>query len=252
MAKAPRLPKMPKKPPLRSAAGRAVRAEVLPAKSGLVLRNMAATDYITDPDGRSVRYHYERPDRNYRVVAWATFREWSTADDWHGSRIRHWEAIEVRVRETHADEIYKRKVRDLDVIEEQLDLYRLFLQPLKDPRTGEELIDEKTGLPKLALELPRLDRFVTAYLKLHERGMLLRGDAIHRAEILNQQHVPEPIKERARGPKLERNEQRALVRQLLAAGGGDHAVLDGSVPIRTEQAAGGAEKDAGGGKRKGA
>lgn len=247
MAKTPRRATEPAKP--------AAITKTAP-QAGLgsrVLRAMAATDYITDQQGRSVQFHYERRDRGYAAaVGFAHFKQWSVTDDWHGRRRHFWEEIEVRVREQRADELYAQRLHDLDELTELYAALGAFLRPLRDAK-GKIVIDAATNLPVMPLEMPRADQFLRAYLKLHERLLLLRGEVTSRGETLNAEHVPLPpdkTSQGERGPRLSRGETRALVRKMIeqaqgGAGGGGDALRDGGAQVQAGRAGRG-DEEAGG------
>ena len=215
------------------------RAAVGFAKQSSILRKMAATDFICDPDGHSIRWHYERKDRLYeRTIAWRSFEMWSLKDNWTKRREAYWEQIEARIREHMADEILRRRLIDLEKFEVKLDALDKFLEPMLDD-DGEIIIDDETKLPKYPLKLPDMDKFAAMYLKLHERVMLLRGEATTRSEQLSPVKGDAPLNEHLRGqamiaPKLSRQDARAMARQMLrerepALGGGpDTDVIDAS------------------------
>ena len=85
------------------------------AEQVAILRRIAATDYISDSEGRSMRWHYERKDRFYeRTVAWSTFESWGEKDNWTRRRIEFWEEVESRVRIHMGDENYRYRVKHMD------------------------------------------------------------------------------------------------------------------------------------------
>ncbi len=196
------------------------------AHTSMVLRRMAATDFLADPDGHSTRWHYERKDRAYaETIAWRTFEEWAINDKWVQRRVGYWEEIERRVQEHMADEFLRRRLADLEKFESRLEALDELLNPLRDPVTGIMLRDEKTHMPMFALELPSMDKFATMYLKLHERVLLLRGEATARTEQLLakpetgdalalNEHLKEPA---AIAPKFSKSDLRAMATQLLRA-----------------------------------
>jgi hypothetical protein len=206
------------------------------AKQSSVMRKIAATDFICDPDGHSIRWHYERKDRLYeKTIAWRTFEGWSLKDTWTARREAYWEHIESRIRDHMADEILRRRLKDLENFENKLTALDRFLEPLLDDK-GEIQTDDD-GLPKYALKLPDMDKFIAMYLKLHERVMLLRGEATTRSEQLRPAEGAAegegPLNEHLRGrstiaPKLSRQDARAMARAMLtgrepALGGGPEA-----------------------------
>ncbi len=190
-----------------------------------VLRGMAATDFIVDPDSHSVIWHYERKDRLYEAtVECVTFEGWSKRDGWIQRRADFWEDAEKRIREHVADDYLRRRLDDLEKFERQLETFDAFLQPLTNKDTGEILLDEETGLPRFPLEMPSMDKFAVMYMKLHERILLLRGEATTRTEQLGKaedvdkstlnQHLAEPT---PIAPKLSRDDLRSMARRVLRA-----------------------------------
>ena len=122
-----------------------------------------------------------------------------------------------------ADEFLRRRLRDLEQLETTLEAFSKYLEPLKDKKTQKILLDKKTGLPKFALEIPSMDKFITAYLKMHERVMLLRGEATTRTEALKPAigaGGDAPLNENLRppstiSPRLSQQDARAMARAVL-------------------------------------
>lgn len=200
-----------------------------------VLRKIAATDFIVDPDGHSIRWHYERSDRLYeKTVAWRTFEGWALKDNWTTRRDGWWEQIEARVRDHMGDEILRRRLRDLEKLERRIEVLDRFLEPLVDEHGELRLSDD--GLPTFGLKLPDMDKFVGMYLKLHERVMLLRGEATSRTEQTRITGDDSPLNEHLRdrsriAPKITRMDARAMARAMLedrepALGGSPGGVID--------------------------
>jgi len=189
------------------------------AKQSRIIRNQAATDFIVDSEGRSIRWHYERSDRIYmQTVSWRTFESWSIEDKWTERRVEFWQQMEQRVIAHYADRIFRQRLVEMGKLEELIEVYEPYLLPMKDPKTGEVLIDSDTNLPKFALKMPNLDKFAEMYLKIHERLMLLRGEAITRSESASRDHPPvtahteDPV---SAHPLLNRTEARVLAAALL-------------------------------------
>lgn len=188
------------------------------ARQNKVLRNQAGTDFVVDDQGRSIRYHYERKDRLYSsTVAWGTFQLWAIEDKWVDRRAEFWVQMEDRVITHYSDKIFRARLKEMAKLERMVETYEAFLLPLVDKKTGRVKIDDKTGLPEFGLKLPSIDKFAEMYLKVHERLMLLRGEAINRSEQINREgrvtaHMEDPV---SATPKLSRDEARAMARALL-------------------------------------
>lgn len=98
-AKRPPPTTRPKRVPMRGAVdvanalktvGRPSKTQVeIPeeAPTNTWLRHLGCTAYKTDPEGRSVQWHYEHDDR-FQVVAFETFRRWAAVDGWTEQRRR--------------------------------------------------------------------------------------------------------------------------------------------------------------------
>jgi hypothetical protein len=188
------------------------------SKRSLIAREQAATDYITDPNACTVRHVYERTDREYnKLVAWPTFEGWASADKWTGRRDKFWVEIEQRVVVHMQDKILKDRVTEMKKLSALSEIYEEMLLPLRDD-DGNVKRDAETGLPQFGLKLPSMDKFARMWLALHERLMLMRGEAIGRTETSIE---PGEGKITAlAGPggpkvKLSRTEVQAMARTLL-------------------------------------
>lgn len=161
----------------------------------MTLRKQAGYDYVTDPDGRSVRWHYEREDREYSSsLKWSTFEKWSKVDGWVAKRREFWEQIEERTLQHLQDEILRVRLEELAEMSEKSRPYMMeYMQPLRDEednvlrhpmrlRSGEP--HPHAGLPVFPLEMPSIDKFIRAFLQLDERIMLKRGEAVTRTESI--------------------------------------------------------------------
>ena len=145
------------------------------------LRKTALTDFLADLDAHSVRWHYEREDRqNSALVTFVQFTHWSARDQWHAKREAYWEQIEQRVRDGIKEEVAHRRVTDLKKFEALTESLEIYLLPLRDPTTGNVVFDA-AGLPTFPLKMPPMDRYVDMYLKLHARAMQLRDGVTEQA-----------------------------------------------------------------------
>jgi hypothetical protein len=178
------------------------------------IREAAGTDYITDIDGHTVRWHYERKDRSYsESVGWKAFEIWSMNDRWKERRKLFWVQIEERVRQHFGDRILRQRLDDMEKFETLINVFDGYLQPLKND-DGSIKLNKETGLPVFALEMPPLDKFMTMYLKLHERVMLLRGEATKRTETV-EASVVDAHKRGRLAPQISSEDARAMARTLL-------------------------------------
>lgn len=212
--------KVPKKNTPRKARNmpaNITRARAEFARHNKVLRNQAATDFVVDDQGRSIRYHYERKDRLYdETVSWSAFEKWAFEDNWIDRRTEFWTQLEDRVIANYADKIFRTRLKEMAQLESMVEVYEQYLLPIRDKTTGELTLDDN-GLPKFALKLPSLDKFADMYLEVHKRLMLLRGEAITRSEQIGRDkpvtaHIDDPA---SATPKLSRYETKALARALL-------------------------------------
>lgn len=198
------------------------------------LRRHAGVDYITDPDGRSIRYHWARDDRTYKDdISEARFREWSMEDRWSERREQYWNEIEARTLDGLQDKILRMRMEELAGLTEARNHLSEYLMPLYnkdgtvkrhpdvDPDTGKP--HQFAGLPVFPLEMPRFDRFIKSLLDLDERVMLKRGEAITRTETIG---AKTKVKTTALDPvgslmNITPEEARALAKDLLRKRMGD-------------------------------
>lgn len=231
----------------RAAKKAAKKASIVPTKKTIKaavknIRLQAAQDYIADPEGRSVRYHYERDDRDYQeAVTYDGFVRWSQADSWTDRRQQFWEEIEVRMLAHMRDEILQARFERLSKMKEAVSYAEEYMMPLRDPKTGEVLRHELThaeypGLPKYPLKLPSMEKFVRMIMEIQDKIRLDSGEAVTRSETLSSGKTKvsvtalDPVVD---SMKLDPNEARSLARTLLRERFGDQMedaeVLDGEV-----------------------
>lgn len=204
------------------------------------LRRHAGVDYITDPDGKSIEWHWQREDREYsKSISLVQFNKWATQDGWVPRRDQFWTDIETRTLEGLGDKILQERLRELEVMTEARSYMTEYMMPLKDSagqvlrhptmtKSGE--VHPQAGLPVFPLELPRLDRFLKALLDLDERVMLKRGEAITRTETVGSKTkltttALDPVGSLV---NISREEARRLAQHLLRQRMGDRyeGVLD--------------------------
>lgn len=188
---------------------------------------MAGVEYITDPDGRSIRWHYERGDRPYKTeVGDAMFKRWAVVDQWADRREQYWTEVETRVLDKLQDQIFRDRLRELNSMQEDRSYLEEWLRPLRDAKGNVQrypmVNDDGTphqfaGLPKFPLKMPSIDRFLKALLDLDERIMLKRGEAITRTQTIGEKTK---VMATALDPvgslmNLSREEARKLAQNLL-------------------------------------
>lgn len=154
------------------------------SKTIVEAKRRAEVDFVTDPEERTLDFHYNRPDRNYnKLVKLPTFKDWYQWGEWKQKRRMFWRELQNRTIGKLQDKflaIRLKEVERLQIVEEGLFEY---LMPMKD-EDGNPLEDEETGLASFALPLGNMSQVASTMLAVMERKMLLRGDAIHRTESL--------------------------------------------------------------------
>lgn len=199
------------------------------------LRLLAKIDYVTDPEDRSVHFHYERTDREYKLVALRTFEQWATEDGWIPQRALYYREIERRIIIDRLDKLVEQRFRELDELSEDMRLLHEWVTPLRD-KDGNvrrhtsmiEEVDVKTGtfsrrpnpydgLPMYALPFESMEKLIGAFLKLDERLMLKRGDATTRTETTEAGSLGRPsvLDPQTLITKPTRDEVQAMARALL-------------------------------------
>lgn len=169
---------VPKKPiKKKKAKGIVKRAS---ATADLIRR--AETAFIKDENGQGVDWHFHNGDFE-KYVSIDTFRSWSKKGNWIKRRIEYWESIQTRLLDHLSDKILDQKIQQLGELHEVKDAVAEYLKPLRDPKTNKILKDEKTGLPKFAVDLPPYDRLVKAFLELDNRIALRTGEATERIDV---------------------------------------------------------------------
>lgn len=151
----------------------------------LTLKRQAEVEFITDPEERSVDWHYYRDDRDYTdVVSVETFRKWAQKRRWVEKRKKFWEDVEADTLEKLKDKIVKQRVVELRKMESARSYMEEYLFPVSDS-DGNVMRDEATGLPVYGLDLPSYDRFVKMWLELDDRIAMKRGEVKTRTEMMD-------------------------------------------------------------------
>jgi hypothetical protein len=175
----------------------APKAEVARSRSTYLvrvaeIRRQAGHEFITDPQGRSVRWWWEREDRDYRhVVKLATFEEWARDDEWVRRRDQFWLEIEFKVLQDAQHKLLVQRLREVNELTLATDAMSEYLRPLMDTnghvRRHPERLDNGNpnplaGLPIFPLEMPPIDKFGKLWIDMHKLLMVKRGEAISRSE----------------------------------------------------------------------
>jgi hypothetical protein len=181
------------------------------------LRQLAAIDFVVDPDSNSVDWHWRRGDRDYqKVVPHRTFKNWALLDKWEERREAFWSDVETRVLEQWRERMVAQRFREIEELTEVRAHLAGYLRPLR--KDGKIVLDAKTSLPKFALKLPSFDRFMRMFLDLDSQLMQKRGEATNRAdESLRQKRdqAGETVDPAVENLPLHKEDVRALGRVLL-------------------------------------
>lgn len=218
------------------------RKKRLPADSWV--RRQAAIDYITDPESRSVQFHYNRKDREYSsLTGFDSFSAWSKADSWGPRREQFWADMERRVFQAHQDHMLKLRMEELQVLMELRHEAMQFIKPVTDD-DGNVVIDPDTRFPRYRVEPGKYHQMVEAYLKLDERISVRRGEATQRAETITREEgenagskalsaVDDPV-----GRKLNysKEEIKAMARAVIREKQKRQLALEQGEPIEDDDA----------------
>ena len=145
---------------------------------------LARIDYVTDPAERTLRWHYERADREYHVVNFSTFSGWCAQGGWGVARTQYQTEIERAIIAHRFDTLLEQRLQEMDDISEDLRYLREWVTPLRDkygnvrrhpieiatgdPRKGTYQIEPHpyAGLPVYALPFSSMDKLIASFLKL--------------------------------------------------------------------------------------
>jgi hypothetical protein len=212
-AKKPKKAKAPRKKKARSLSPKAEAVKKAYHVRLSDIRLMAAQDYITDQQHRSVGEWHVHSERTYKdAIGLRQFRVWAIEDGWTPRREAFWETIEQRVLEARSDQLFEQRIAEVQRRTEERDAMAEYLQPRRDPDTGgimrhpftvteiktrtvdgQETEYEVTkphpygGLPVMSLELPRYDQMVSAFVKFNSALLVMRGETTSRTEVRTKQ-----------------------------------------------------------------
>lgn len=160
-------------------------------------RRQALIDYVTDLEERTIVDTYHRSDRNYsELVGFTRFQHWATTDGWFEYRKTFWERTQTKLIRRMEDRLVDLHMKDIDLLNK---IQRPLLEYLL-PFMGEDGNIERTeeGLPKYPLELGRMDNVAKVWLALQDKKTALRGDVLHRTDVIARGHREEEEKEESR------------------------------------------------------
>jgi hypothetical protein len=155
-------------------------------------RHQSMIDYVTDPEARSLEWHYNRPDRDYKAyLSDRTFSQWAAADGWRDKREVFWQRASLRVLEQEQDRIVKQQREELAQLAKVRDHLVQHLMPLEDDDGGIMVYPDEyengdphplAGKPVLPYVMQSYDKAIKAYLEVDQRIMLKRGEVTQRTE----------------------------------------------------------------------
>lgn len=155
-----------------------------------VWRAQARNDFVMDPEKRTITWHHSRPDRPYENT-WTlgTFAKFATDEHWMELREKFWREVEERVWHLQKEKVVAQKLMQLEKLTNVYEYAIEWLGPVIDRKTGEIKRypdDHETfgGLPRFALEMPSIEKYMVAMMKFQQQLMLLRGEATSRTENL--------------------------------------------------------------------
>lgn len=194
-----------------------------------LIEHQAMIDYVSDPEQRGLRYHFNRPDRAYpKYASYDQVEKWSVRGKWGQRREEFWIQISDRILERHQEALVQ--VQQIEV-EELTELRRQLLEHIR-PLTEEDgsikcypPFDRYgephplAGKPMLPHAISSYDKAVKVFLEVDERLMTKRGEVTKRRETIDSSadergDVPalQPV---VRTPKLSPEQARTISRLML-------------------------------------
>lgn len=193
--------------------------------SNKALRDLAEIDYVTDPEDRPLRYHYERADRDYKeIVAWTTYERWATEGRWVERRAWYFEQIKTRIIATRLDKLVEQRLSEIETLSEDVQLLHEWIRPLRDANgqvkrypdfDNEGLPHPFAGLPQYAVPFTRMEKAIAAFIALDQHLMLKRGEATSRSDNVNGPARPSVLDPQKMLSTVSKEEVQAMARALL-------------------------------------
>lgn len=164
------------------------------------IRRVAAQEFITDPEARTVSWWHARDDRPYRTaVPLKTFEGWASADEWPSRRDHFWQRVEQRVLEHVQHELLQQRLREIAKITPTSDALLEYLSPRRDEdgrivRYAERLPGGAphpfAGLPVIPLinpeDPPYVEKVIKGFIDIHKLLMTKRGEVTQRSATVDQ------------------------------------------------------------------
>jgi hypothetical protein len=151
------------------------------------MREGARTEFITDPQRRSVRWWHERVDREYRTIPWRSFQAWATKDDWLALREKFWRDVETYTITKLKRRAQSDRFRQYQQIMEDIEPLMEYTRPMRGP-DGQVIRHpeghEWAGLPVMPLAMGKMHEHVRSVLALIDAASKLRGDSVQDLEAL--------------------------------------------------------------------
>lgn len=166
------------------------------------LRVVACNAYKTDPEGRSVMWHYENDDR-FHVVSVDTFRRWAAVDGWTEQRRRFRERFHKVAEDKILSALVRARLGELQKQEQLLDT------------TLQKLLPEEAAN---ALECKSYEGVLNAYTRLAKDTDEMREKL---ADVMMPGVLAAPVTEGSPRPKpmlqphLDEDEKRAAASVIL-------------------------------------
>lgn len=198
----PRKGKLKKLPETRAAETRASQVARMVPKPEIVsplelstiaqaaqFREIAAMEFIIDPNKNAVEYHYARTDRPWRkAITLDVMRTWATQDRWVERREDYATQMQTRVLEKFRNEAVKRRIGQLEEVEEVRGYLLEYLKPLRSKdgkvrrypltqKRGRQYVEHPlAGLPMFPLELGNTASIIKRFIDLERHLMTVRGE----------------------------------------------------------------------------
>jgi len=193
-------------------------------------KQRASIDYITDPERRPAKYHYNRADRNYSsLVTFTAFSEWSRDDKWSVRREQFWNEIEARVMKEWGDRLFHQKLAEIGQLTLSQDSMIEYLTPLQNrdgsikrhgPLEDDGSPNPYQGLPVFPMKLPTADKLAKMVVEIAKVIMVKRGETTSRTEQVTSETTGETRRVTALDPvgakvSFSKDDIRAMSRLLL-------------------------------------
>jgi hypothetical protein len=201
-----------------SVATRKIKKGANPLTKNIVERRLQARiDYTTDPDAKSVEWHYNNPERGWaKIVTLLAFNQWARVDEWVATRKAFWIKVEEKYLNGHAEEIVQLKIKRMVHSTSVINYLAEYELPIFDKNTGAVKRDDKTGKPVYATGVPDLGKVIEAQTKNIQALLAMSGDTLAQAGL--GQRAPDGSGVATEGELLDNldpSEARTIAKALL-------------------------------------